>query len=73
MSDPIEPIRHKMTEAMPDRAQDGTDPDQERPDQEPGAPKPSEMKVHNADVQPGVKEHMVDIGRGEQTKGRGGQ
>ncbi|MDB5352602.1 MAG: hypothetical protein JWN86_3849 [Planctomycetota bacterium] len=71
MSEPIEPIRHKMTEAMPDKAKDPVRPGHETRDQDPSAPHQSELKTHNAQVQPGVKDRLVDIGRGEQTKGRG--
>ena len=66
--DKIEPIFHKMTEAMPAPAKPGHDTP-EHPDP---AHLKAEMKQHNAAVQPGVKDHMVDIGRGEETAGRGG-
>lgn len=70
MSEPIEPIRHKMTEAMP-----------QNPGQESAAPEPTAehehlkagMKEHNASVHPEAKDRMVDIGRGQETKGRGSQ
>jgi hypothetical protein len=70
MSQPIEPIHHKLTEAIP--------PPAEIKAEEHGAegvhpPTKAGMKEHNATVQPGTKDHMVDIGRGEQTKGRGAQ
>ncbi len=72
MSEPIEPIRQKMTEAMP-----------QTPEQESAAPEPTAehehehlkagMKEHNASVHPETKDRMVDIGRGQETKGRGSQ
>ncbi len=70
MSEKIEPIRHKLTEAIPDPKDHPANPIDS------GGPPPPvdpaiDVKLHNAEVHPSRKEHMVDIGRGEQTKGRG--
>jgi len=71
MSEKIDPIRHKMTEAIPSPADEATHPKGKRPGESPDTPHKADQKQHNAEVQPGTKDHMVDIGRGEQIKGRG--
>ena len=68
MAEKFEPIRHKLSEAVPE-----TPPvPLEAPGPVPEGPAASDVKQHNAEVQPGIKEHMVDIGRGEEIRGRGG-
>jgi hypothetical protein len=72
MSEKIEPIIHKMTEAIPDVSQSPA----RHPDAEAGNPVPLEnvdQKQHNAEVHPGHRDRLVDIGRGHDTAGRGGQ
>jgi hypothetical protein len=69
MSDKIEPIIHKLTEAVPEPGKAAHAGHSGPPDP---APAPADLKQHNAGVQPGVKDRMVDIGRGEETAGRGG-
>ena len=68
MSEKIERIRHKLTEAIPDPAPEAGRPDDQGTGQEPRA---ADLKKHNAGIQPGMKERMVDIGRAENIKGRG--
>ncbi len=69
MSDKIEPIIHKKTEAVPQPGKESHAGHSGPPDP---TPAPADLKQHNAEVQPGVKDRMVDIGRGEETAGRGG-
>jgi hypothetical protein len=70
MSEPLEPIRHKMTEAMPE----AVEPDAPEPPPSGHNPHKADVKQHNIDAQTTTpKDHMVDIGRGEQTRGRQGQ
>ena len=70
MNDPIEPIRHKMTEAIPPAPDDAPDPHERTGDHE---HLKAGMKEHNASVHPASKDRLVDMGRGDQTKGRGSQ
>ncbi len=69
MSDKIEPIIHKLSEAVTpiDDTADFPAIDREEHD-----PKGSEIKQHNAELQPDAKDRLVDIGRGRDTAGRGG-
>jgi len=72
MSEKIEPIIHKMTEAIPE----APEPVSNHPDPQNGAPGPLagvDQKQHNADVHPGHRDRLVDIGRGHDTSGRGSQ
>jgi hypothetical protein len=70
MSDPIEPIHHKMTEAMP-KAPEPEAPTSPAPGHDPHK---SDVKQHNIDANTTTtKDHMVDIGRGNQSAGRQGQ
>lgn len=74
MADEIEPIIHKMTEAIPDTAQQPvTHPEPERPGHDTGPLHNVDKKQHNAEVHPGHRERLVDIGRGQDTSGRGSQ
>lgn len=68
MADKIEPIIHKLTEAIPEPEKAVEHPQPERPGH---GPQDADLKQHNAEVQPETKDRMVDIGRGQQTKGRG--
>jgi hypothetical protein len=66
-----EPIIHKMTEALPDTPGDANQIPTERPGDPAGPLTDVDQKQHNAEVQPGREERLVDIGRGQDTKGRG--
>lgn len=70
MADKIEPIIHKMTEALPEAVEPVEHPQPERPGDHPIG---VDVKQHNADVQPDHKDRLVDIGRAHNTVGRGGQ
>lgn len=70
MSEPIEPIHHKLAEAIPP-APDDIPVEHDLPDTP--AEIKSDMKENNARAQPDRKDRLVDIGRGEHTKGRGPQ
>jgi hypothetical protein len=70
MSKPIEPLHHKLTEALPEAAK----PEAATPPAPGHDPHKADVKKHNIDAQnTSTKDHMVDIGRGEQTAGRQGQ
>jgi len=69
MSDQIEPIIHKMTEAMPEPVENVVHPEPEKPGDN---PIDVDMKQHNANVHPDHRERLVDIGRAHNTVGRGG-
>jgi len=73
MSEKNEPIHHKLTEAIPEPTEDATHFPGERPGPPGGPLKDVDQKQHNAEVHPGRKDRLVDIGRGEDTKGRGSQ
>ncbi len=72
MSEPIEPLHHKMTEAMP-KAVEHEEPNPSVPGHNPKTPVAQPHNHNIADPHATPKEHMVDIGRGEQTRGRQGQ
>ena len=67
---------HKLSDAVtpPTNASQHPDRTMGRPD-DPQEPEHAPVKQHNADISRGhdPKDHLVDIGRGEQTKGRGPQ
>jgi len=69
MPDKLEPIIHKMTEAMPEAPHDAghghTGPS------DPASPQ-VDLKQHNAEVQPDRDERLVGVGRGMQTTGHVG-
>ena len=72
MSEPIEPVFHKMTEAMPEPAK-ADEPNPSVPGHNPKTPVSEPHNRNIADPHATPKEHMIDIGRGEQTRGRQGQ
>jgi len=70
MSKPIEPLHHKMTEALPEAAQPEA-PTSPEPGHDPSK---ADVKQHNIDANNTTRKgHMVDIGRGENIAGRQGQ
>lgn len=77
MSKPNDSLKHKLSDAVkPEKFESiPTHSKQGRPN-DPKEPRDAAVKLANAQTNSGIdnaKEHMVDIGRGEETAGRQGQ
>ena len=73
MTEPIEPIRHKLAEAIPDPKDQATGDGAKPPGPHKDEMSDAQIKQHNAEVQPEIKETIVDIGRAHLLPGRGPQ
>lgn len=76
MSDKIEPIFHKMTEAIPPTPDVSEAVGQPQGQPQGGNAGPLghvDKEQHNTQMQPDERERLIGIGRGQDTKGRGSQ